>query len=831
MSYQYAEQFRLAIANSGLTPPDNLVADGVLHRFSKDGERFDDSGWFVFFADGLGGVFGCWSWGMTENWRADTGREWTNAELDAHRRQTEEAKRKRDAEKVRMQLEAKEQAASIWATSTPAEDTNPYLLRKGIKPHGVREKPSYSGEPTLRIPMFADGELWNIQTVYETGLKMFTKGGRVSGCYYLIGESQSAEVVCIAEGFATGATVYEATGFPTYVAFTASNLLHVAKAVRSMHPDARIIIAGDDDWQTEGNTGKTKAIEAADAVFGKAAFPVFGSDREGDDTDFNDMHARYGLNSVRELIVGEIAALKAQEAPYDDETDTADVDAPEVGRDSPAEDSGGWLVPQPLIAKIDSEPYPLDALPPTIHAAVVEVQAFTKAPIAMVAGCALSTLSLACQGHADVERDKGLQGTTSLYVLTIADSGERKSTVDSFFTQPIREYQDAQRERMKPELDKHAAELLAWKSEVEGVSAAIREASKKGEPIDDLKTNLVDVQADQPVRPAVPRLVLGDETPENLAWTLAKEWASAGVLSSEAGLVLGSRSMSKDSVMRNLGLLNILWDGGSLNIGRKTSDTFTVESVRLTMGLQVQGETIRGFIGNTGELARGTGFFARFLVANPTSTQGTRFYTDPPSDYPSLTVFQKRISQILEMPLQFDSQGKLAPQLMRFTAGAKKVWVTFHDAIEAQLGSGGELFDVRDVASKAADNVARIAALFQMFEHGVGAVDADMVSRASRLVAWHLNESRRFFGEIALPQELSDAVRLDSWLMDEAKRTGSCTVSKRYTRQYGGVRDGGRLNNAVKELESLDRLREIKDGKKVLLQLNPLLLSADRAAG
>lgn len=836
MSYQYQEQFRQAIADSGITPPDNFIADGDLYRFSKNGDSWNKDAWYVFFADGLGGVFGCWSTGFDGRWQADTGRKWSDAEIARHREQVEAAKRKRDAEKRQMQLDAKEAATKAWANAAPADPENEYLQRKGIQPHGIRQRPDFQGKPSLVIPMFSDGELWNTQTIFAYGGKLFASGGRVSGCYYLIGEAQGAEVVCIAEGFATAASVHEATGYPTYCAFNAGNLLHVAKAVRVLHPDAQLIIAGDDDWQSDGNTGKNKAAEAADAVFGKAVFPVFGNDRDEDgDTDFNDLHVKYGLESVRAVFTGDSPSVdretETQGEPISDSSGEGEAKVSDGGKDSSAGDSGGWQIPQPLTAKVESEPYPLDALPPTIQAAVAEVQAFAKAPEALVAGCALSSLSVACQGHADVERAKGLRGTTSLYLLTIADSGERKSTVDSFFMQPIRDYEDAQRAKMKPELEQYAAEAIAWKSELEGVSAAIRDASKKGEPTNELRDKLSDIQSSQPIQPPVPRLLLGDETPENLAWTLSKEWRSAGVVSSEAGLVLGSRGMGKDSVMRNLGLLNILWDGGTLKIGRKTSETFAVEGVRLTMGLQVQGATILDFVESTGELARGTGFFARFLVANPNSTQGTRFYTEPPTDYPSLTAYQKRIAAILDMPLPFDSEGGLAPQLMCFTPDAKKAWVRFHDAIESQLGNGGELFDVRDVASKAADNVARIAALFQMFEHGVGAIGADMVVRASRLVAWHLNESRRFFGEIALPRELADAVRLERWCLDKAKERGSCTVHKRESQQSSPVRDRKRLDAAIAELESLDRMRLIQDGKKVLLQINPLLLGDDRAAG
>lgn len=332
MSCQYAEQFRQAIADSGLTPPDHLVADGDLHRFSKDGTKWDDSGWYVYFSDGLGGVFGCWSWSLTENWRADAGREWSDAEVAAHRKQMDEAKKKREAEKLRMQLDAKAQATKDWESATPADSANPYLQRKGIQPHGVREKPDYNGDPTLRVPMFVGDELWNIQTIFKDGTKIFSKGGRVSGCYCPIGVSDGAEVVCIAEGFATAATVYEATGFPTCCAFNAGNLLHVAKAVRSTHPDAKIIIAGDDDWQTEGNTGKTKAKEAAIAIGAEVLFPVFGADREDGFSDFNDMSQATGLESVRAVFAGDAPTAEQgaepEGEPPSDSSGNGDTDAP-----------------------------------------------------------------------------------------------------------------------------------------------------------------------------------------------------------------------------------------------------------------------------------------------------------------------------------------------------------------------------------------------------------------------------------------------------------------------------------------------------------------------
>jgi len=143
--------------------------------------------------------------------------------------------------------------------------------------------------------------------------------------------------------------------------------------------------------------------------------------------------------------------------------------------DSAAEKARGdsaspdWPEPQPLAAKVAAEPYPFDALPETIRAAVEEVQGFTKAPVPLVASSALAALSLAIQAHADVKRAEKLAGPVGLFLLTIADSGERKSTCDGFFTKPIRDYEEAQAEAAKAILKDHKAAIEAWEAKRGGV--------------------------------------------------------------------------------------------------------------------------------------------------------------------------------------------------------------------------------------------------------------------------------------------------------------------------------------------------------------------------
>ncbi|WP_245969956.1 YfjI family protein [Thiocapsa rosea] len=396
-----------------------------------------------------------------------------------------------------------------------------------------------------------------------------------------------------------------------------------------------------------------------------------------------------------------------------------------------------------------------------------------------------------------------------------------------FFTSALREFQARASETAKPELKRYNANMASWKAKQEGVLAATRDAAKKAKPTDELDAEMERLEESIPEPPRIPRLLLGDETPESLAWSLAKLWPSSGVISSEAGVIFGAHGMGKDSIMRNLALLNIAWDGGELPVGRKTTESFVMRGVRLTVALQIQEPTLRSFFERSGGLARGTGFLARFLFSWPESTQGYRLFTEAPDQWPHLEAFNRRLTDILEQPVSITEDGTLEPVMLTLAPDAKAAWVEFTDAIEAELRPSGELYDVRDVASKCADNAVRIAALFHVFEGGIGPISLDAFEGASRIAAWHLTEARRFFGELALPSELVDAAKLDAWLIEHCRRHRSNTVGKRHVRQHGPLRDGARLDTAIGELVEMDRLRVEKDGRKIALTLNPALCEAE----
>lgn len=293
------EQFRDAIRSAGLEPPDAIEADGKLRRFATNGKRGDDAGWYVLHGDGIpAGSFGDWRTGVSASWRADIGRTLTPGKDAAHRAKVKVMQCEREAEEVRRKAEAASKAAAIWKAAQPGPDDHPYLTRKSIKSHGARLH-----DGTLAIPMRdGAGLLHSLQSIGPDGDKRFLTGGRVAGCYFSIGNPKGAAALCIVEGFATGATIYEATGYPVAVAFNAGNLEPVARALRIKFPDLQLILCADDDTATDGNPGLTKATAAALAVAGKLAVPDFGAARPDGFSDFNDMMALCGAEAVTHAI-------------------------------------------------------------------------------------------------------------------------------------------------------------------------------------------------------------------------------------------------------------------------------------------------------------------------------------------------------------------------------------------------------------------------------------------------------------------------------------------------------------------------------------------------
>lgn len=307
------DAFCQVIEQAGLTPPATIIADGKLHRFASNGDHADDAGWYIYFPDETpAGVFGCWRKNFKQIWSGKADSTLTPAERERQRARLNEARRQREQDERLRHADAAERAQRLWDGARPAPQDHPYLQKKQVHPHGLR----VNNENRLIVPVTIDGTLSSLQFIDAVGGKEFLYGGAVKGGSYAIGDLTEAKTGLICEGYATGASLYEATGLPLVVAFNAGNLEPVARALHATHPNLTVIVCADDDAEAEGNPGLTKASEAAGAAAGRMIVPDFGVDRPEGVTDFNDLASLRGLDAVRVCVENATSqATTTPEAP------------------------------------------------------------------------------------------------------------------------------------------------------------------------------------------------------------------------------------------------------------------------------------------------------------------------------------------------------------------------------------------------------------------------------------------------------------------------------------------------------------------------------------
>lgn len=493
MTIQPIEQFRAAMLAAGLAPPDEIVADGRLHRFSTNGKAKDDSGWYTLHLDGTpAGAFGCWRSGLHSSWCAKADNTMTVAEREAHRQRINAMQAQREAEQALRQQQTSEAAALIWKAATPATG-HEYLARKGIKPHAVKSDGHH-----LLIPMRdPSGKLHCLQTIAPDGNKRFQPGGRVKGCYHAIGKPNGMLIVC--EGYATGASIHEVSGHAVAVAFNAGNLRAVAESLRAKHPALKIMLAADDDVGTPGNPGLTKATEAARAVDGYLTKPDFSNGRPAGATDFNDLHQMAGIEAVRGCIE---SAARVEPEPLCHEL-------PEVNPAAP------WPDPTPLPDALPAvQAFDAELLPEALRGWVADIAHRMQCPpdfTAVGAVVALSSLIGARAVVAPKARDDW-RVVPNLWGLIVGRPGVMKSPALSEVLKPLHRLEANERDQWQAaheawELDSKVAELAADanKSKAKGL------ASK-----DPAAARALLQPVDAPSAPTARRYVVNDATVEKL---------------------------------------------------------------------------------------------------------------------------------------------------------------------------------------------------------------------------------------------------------------------------------------------------------------------------
>ncbi|WP_027016545.1 YfjI family protein [Comamonas composti] len=416
--------------------------------------------------------------------------------------------------------------------------------------------------------------------------------------------------------------------------------------------------------------------------------------------------------------------------------------------------------------------YPAHHLPPLILDAVNDVRRLTQASTPLIAASALCALATACQGLADVKRPS-LPGVTpiSLYFLTLADSGERKTAADGFFFEPIRRLEKTMRQQYTEGSANFELDEKIRLAKVRGLTQRLEKNAKAGRDNTATEEELSQLTRAAPLLPARMRFMLSDITQAALYSELSVNPCTAVLHSNEAADLIKGRTMS------NLPVFNRAWDGQTLEMDRKDpADSQWVEGARLSTGLAVQPHALKFLCGKDRNYAREVGYLARTLVAFPKSTAGQRFVdgSDNSDSLPSgILTFQSQVHQLLLKAVERHRNGE-ARRVLTFEPQAKHRWVTFLNQIEKLLDPQfGRLSPIKDFASKAAEHAARMAAIFEMAQGDAQTISEDSVQRAIAIIVWYLDEFDRLFAKSPEEKNIEKhAEKILVWMRSKSPLTG-----------------------------------------------------------
>ncbi|WP_182657449.1 YfjI family protein [Stenotrophomonas lacuserhaii] len=465
-------------------------------------------------------------------------------------------------------------------------------------------------------------------------------------------------------------------------------------------------------------------------------------------------------------------------------------------------------------------PYPMDAFFVLVRETGFEIHRNVQAPDAMIGMALVSAMTMACQALIDVKLPTGQVRPVTQNVMVIAESGDRKTTVDGLLYAPFRDHDMQALVLYKAALETYQAERDWWESKNNGLRRAIAKSARKSESADEVKAEMAEHAKSKPKMPRRRILMRQDITARAIMEVLEGDGESIAIATDEGQVLF------KSGAMTNLGLLNRVWDSPNvLSLDRADLDQVMVMNPRVSISIMTQPDVLKAYLEKRGSVAKGSGHWARYLVGWPVSTRGFRWVNSNEAVWEHLPAFQVRIKELLAKQEAMYESGAVEREIIEFTDDAKVRWFAQAGKTEWMLRPGDYLDDINDFGSKAMEIVARLAAVLHYFGGEAGKITVDTLERAISIVSWHVDEYKRLFSpQFTLPQDQLDAQAVAAYLRNHIwQGPGSNSfVAKNHLLRNGPVRGRDRLDPALKVLEHQGAICIVvapKD-KKRYVQLN-----------
>lgn len=471
---------------------------------------------------------------------------------------------------------------------------------------------------------------------------------------------------------------------------------------------------------------------------------------------------------------------------------------------------------------ISPPPYPINAHLAGTQMAIQEVIEKVKAPDALIAMSFLATMSAACQGLIDVKLPIGQVSPVSLNILVKGESGERKTATDKIVGDPLYAHDEASARQYDQDRLQFEADLSFWKTVDATIKSMISRAIKKGESTEELRLKLDQHIKHKPVHRCLHQFIHQNANEAALMHILEGEGRSITIATDEGELVL------KGGLMNRVGLRNKGWDGARLLVfDRVRTGTIIARQPRVTVNIMVQDAVLDVYQQDRGAVARGSGFWARYLVGAPASTQGFRFISYVDEEWYHLPAFHTRVKELLEEYVTMMKSGEVKRQIVEFSPEAAAEWIRLYNYIERQIQPWHYLNDIHDFASKSNEMVARVAALLHFFAKQNGKITLDTLNRAVGIVEWHLHEFKRLFSlQNAAPTMMENMIAVERFLYLNYWTVRLTSAGKNQVLRNGPnhLRSKALLDPVIDAMKAQGWIGLFKDpaSNKILITLNPV---------
>jgi hypothetical protein len=405
-----------------------------------------------------------------------------------------------------------------------------------------------------------------------------------------------------------------------------------------------------------------------------------------------------------------------------------------------------------------SEKYPVGALGNILSGAAKGIIDKIQCPDAIAGSSVLAAGSYVAQAHADVILSySGCVRPTSLFMVSVAASGDRKSAADGEAIKPIRT-----REKELSEIyDMEIRDYRRAKRVYDGEIAAAEKLKSR----DDVERALL-AAGEEPKAPLIPILTTDEPTVEGLFKLYEKGHRSLGLFSDEGGGLMGGHAFQKENKLKSITSLSSLWDGAPLRRIRAGDGASVLHGCRLAVHLMMQVSASTLLLADP--TAKDQGILSRMLVCQPESLAGSRFIKPTsPETQPAIDKYNLTLLDLLRRPARYLSgtSNGLDPRGLPFSQQAARSMERLVDEIERKLGDGQPYERIRGFANKIPENIARIASVITIIDNpDASQISQENLARATVLGQFYAAEALRLFEASHVPQEIVEAERLLAWL-------------------------------------------------------------------